>query len=133
MRALTVVVALSLACLAGGQAASAQEGHPLKGSWLGTWGPAKSHSNDILLILNWDGKTISGMINPGTDNAPIKNATLNPDGWVVHFEAEIKDRSGTVLNYVIDGKIDNLAFHNRTVAGTWKNQRESGQFKISRQ
>jgi hypothetical protein len=133
MRALTVVVALLLAGLAGGSAASAQEGHPLKGSWLGTWGPAKSHSNDILLILNWDGKAISGMINPGTDNAPIKNATLNPDGWVVHLEADIKDRSGTVLNYVIDGKIENLAFHNRTIVGTWKNQRESGQLKIGRQ
>jgi hypothetical protein len=133
MRALTVVVALSLACLAGASAASAQEGHPLKGSWLGTWGPAKSHSNDILLIMNWDGKTISGMVNPGTDNAPIKNATLNPDGWVVRFEVDIKDRSGTVLNYVIDGKIENLAFHNRSIVGTWKNQRESGQLKIGRQ
>lgn len=133
MRALTVVVALSLACLAGASAASAQEGHPLKGSWLGTWGPAKSHSNDILLIMNWDGKTISGMVNPGTDNAPIKNATLNPDGWVVRFEVDIKDRSGTVLNYVIEGKIENLAFHNRSIVGTWKNQRESGQLKIGRQ
>jgi hypothetical protein len=133
MRAFTVVLALSVACLTGSSLVSAQEGHPLKGSWLGTWGPAKSHSNDILVVLNWDGKTISGMINPGTDNAPIKNATLNPDGWVVRFEADIKDRSGTVLNYVLEGKIENLAFHNRTIVGTWKNQRESGQMKISRQ
>jgi hypothetical protein len=133
MRAFTVVLALSVACLTGSSLVSAQEGHPLKGSWLGTWGPAKSHSNDILVVLNWDGKTISGMINPGTDNAPIKNATLNPDGWVVRFEADIKDRSGAVLNYMLEGKIENLAFHNRTIVGTWKNQRESGQMKISRQ
>jgi hypothetical protein len=119
--------------LSGGVSVTAQEGHPLKGSWLGTWGPAKTHSNDIVLVLNWDGKTISGTINPGVDDAPIKNATLNPDGWVVHLEADVKEKSGAVLNYAIDGKIENLSFHNRAIVGTWKNQRESGQLKISRQ
>ena len=38
-----------------------------------------------------------------------------------------------VLNYVLDGKIENLAFHNRSITGTWKSQRESGQLKIRRQ
>jgi hypothetical protein len=132
MRSLIIALAVFAACLTSSTQTSAQEGHPLKGSWLGTWGPAKTHSNDIVLVLDWDGKAITGMINPGTDDAPIKNATLNPDGWVVHFEAAIKDKSG-VLNYVFDGKIENLSFHNRTIVGTWKNQRESGQLKISRQ
>jgi hypothetical protein len=130
MRALTVLLTLAVVSLAA--PITAQEGHPLKGSWLGTWGPSKVHSNDILVIMNWDGKTISGMINPGTDNIPIKNATLNPEGWVVHLEAEWKDKAGPV-NYVLDGKIEGLAFHNRSVTGTWKSQRESGKFKISRQ
>jgi hypothetical protein len=133
MRALTIVLTLFVAGLSGAVSVAAQEGHPLKGSWLGTWGPAKTHSNDIVLVLNWDGKTISGTINPGVDDAPIKNATLNPDGWVVHLEADVKEKSGTVLNYVIDGKIENLSFHNRAIVGTWKNQRESGLLKISRQ
>src|SRR5688572_12555935 len=56
----------------------AQEGHPLKGSWLGDWGPNKTTRNQVFLVMDWDGKTISGMINPGTDNIPIKNATLTP-------------------------------------------------------
>ncbi|HLG54912.1 MAG TPA: hypothetical protein VI485_06250 [Vicinamibacterales bacterium] len=131
MRALTVLLTLFLLCLAGAPAV-AQEGHPLKGSWLGTWGPSKVHSNDILIIMNWDGKTITGMINPGTDNIPIKNATLNPEGWLVHIEAETKDKTGPIA-YVIDGKIEGLAFHNRSVTGTWKSKTESGPFKISRQ
>ena len=101
-------------------------------SLLGPQVPSKLHSNDILLIMNWDGKTISGMINPGTDNIPIKNATLNPEGWLVHLEAETKDKSGPIT-YVIDGKIEGLAFHNRSVTGTWKGRGESGPFKISRQ
>jgi hypothetical protein len=112
--------------------ARAQEGHPLKGSWIGTWGPSKVHSNDLLVIMSWDGKTVSGTINPGTDDIPLKNATLNPEGWVVHFEGEAKDKAGPI-NYVFDGKIEGLAFHNRSISGTWKSQRESGQFKIQRQ
>jgi hypothetical protein len=133
MRGLIVVLALSLVAVAGGTRTAAQEGHPLKGSWIGEWGPAKSHSSDLLLVLNWDGKAITGMINPGTDDVMIKNATLNPDGWVFRFEADIKEKSGTTLNYVLEGKIENLAFPNRTISGTWKNQRESGKFKIGRQ
>ncbi len=132
MRVLTFALAVVVASLTLSTLSFAQEGHPLKGSWLGTWGPAKTHSNDIVLVLDWDGKAITGMVNPGTDDAPIKNATLNPDGWVVRFETDIKDKSG-VLNYVIEGKIENLSFHNRTIVGTWKNQRESGALKISRQ
>jgi len=112
--------------------ARAQEGHPLKGSWIGTWGPSKVHSNDLLVIMSWDGKAVSGTINPGTDDIPLKNATLNPEGWVVHFEGEAKDKAGPI-NYVFDGKIDGLAFHNRSISGTWKSNRESGQFKLQRQ
>ena len=131
MRAWRCVV-FSVACLLVVTVA-AQEGHPLKGSWLGTWGPSKVHSNEIVLVMNWDGKAITGMINPGTDDIPIKNATLNPEGWVVHLEADAKDKSGATISYVIDGKIENLSFHNRSIVGTWKSQKESGPFKISRQ
>ena len=69
---------------------------------------ATAHGNDIIVVLDWDGKAITGMINPGTDNMPIRNATLDPDGWVVRFEADGKDRSGTALSYVIEGTIENL-------------------------
>jgi hypothetical protein len=56
----------------------AQEGHPLKGSWLGDYGPNKTTRTQVFLVMDWDGKAITGMINPGTDNIPIKNATLTP-------------------------------------------------------
>lgn len=132
MRALTLLLTLSLACLSGASAL-AQEGHPVKGSWLGTWGPSKIHGDDIVVVMSWDGKSITGIINPGTDNMALKNTSLNPDGWVVHLEADGKDSSGQAITYVLEGKIENLAFHNRSITGTWKSQRESGKFKISRQ
>ena len=132
MRSLVLLLALLISALTGSSAA-AQEGHPLKGSWLGTWTGNTSHSADVVLVLNWDGKAITGIINPGTDNLAIKNATLNPDGWVVHLEADAKDGSGRALTYVIDGTIDNLHVPNRGIVGRWKNQKESGEFKVNRQ
>jgi len=112
----------------------AQEGYPLKGSWLGTWTGNKIHGNDVLVVMSWDGKTISGTINPGTDNIAIKNAMLNPDGWQVHIEADAKDKSGQPLTYTIDGKIENLPLANRVITGTWKDSRgDTGAFKIGRQ
>jgi hypothetical protein len=112
----------------------AQEGHPLKGSWLGTWSGNKIHGNDVLLVMTWDGKSITGTINPGTDNITIKNATLNPEGWLVHIEADATDKSGQPVTYTIDGKIENLPLANRVVTGTWKDSRgDTGAFKIGRQ
>ena len=132
MRVFAGTVALLLVVVAGAVRPAAQEGHPLKGSWIGTWGPAKSHEADLVLVLNWDGKAISGTLNPGVDDVAIKNATLDPATWTFKFEADVKDKAG-VRNYALEGKIENLAFHNRTISGTWKNQRESGKFRIQRQ
>ena len=67
MRALRFVLALSITALLAAPVV-AQEGHPLKGSWIGTWTTNHNQGNDLLLVLNWDGKNITGTINPGTDN-----------------------------------------------------------------
>jgi hypothetical protein len=112
---------------------SAQEGHPLKGSWLGTWKQNSVHGDDLILVLDWDGKAISGMINPGTDNIPIAKGTLEPKGWVVTLEANAKDKSGATLHYVIEGHIENLELPNRSIVGTWRSERGRGPFEASRQ
>ncbi len=128
-----LVLALLATCLLAIPVA-AQEGFPLKGSWLGTWTGNKIHGNDVLVVMSWDGKNITGDINPGTDNIRIKSASLNPDGWLVHIEADAKDKSGQPLTYTIDGKIENLPLANRIVTGTWKDSRgNTGPFRIGRQ
>lgn len=126
-----LAIALSFWCLAA--PTGAQEGHPLDGSWLGTWAGNTSHGPDIVVVLDWDGKAITGIINPGTDNIALTNATLDPDGWTVHFEADAKDTSGRALTYIVNGKIENLHLPSRAIIGTWKNQKESGEFRITRQ
>src|SRR4051795_12224384 len=107
MRALRFVLALSIAASLAASIA-AQEGHPLKGSWIGTWSTNHNQGNDLLLVLNWDGKNITGTINPGTDNIPIQTATLQHDGWVVRSEPDAKNKAGKPIAYVLEGKIANL-------------------------
>jgi hypothetical protein len=126
----TVVAAVALGLLGVG---NAQEGHPLKGSWLGEWAGNSVHGDNILLILDWDGKAITGMINPGTDNIPLGRASLEPDGWVVKLEAEGKDKDGSAVRYVIEGKLENLELPNRSINGTWSSNKGRGAFTASRQ
>jgi hypothetical protein len=83
--------------------------------------------------MHWDGKQISGTINPGTDDMKIMDASLDPKGWKVHLEAMGKDKSGKKLHYVIDGKIMHLELPNRSIVGTWKSEEGHGAFDVSRQ
>src|SRR2546423_813849 len=84
-------------------AALAQEGHPLVGSWHGTWGPTPTHRNDVTVVMDWDGKNITGLINPGPDSVKFSKATLDASNWGVHIEADAKDQSGNPVHFIIDG------------------------------
>ena len=133
MRKRIFFLGCAIACLGLIVPMLAQEGHPLTGTWGGDWGPSATQRNHLTFVLNWDGKSITGTINPGVDSMPIKNASLNPEGWVVHFEADAKDKAGAALTYVVDGKIENIHLPKRTITGTWKNQKENGAFNVERQ
>jgi hypothetical protein len=122
-----------LACLTLVASAFAQEGHPLKGTWLGDWGPSKTDRNQVTIVMDWDGKAITGQINPGPNSIPIKNATLDPKGWMVHFEADGKNAAGQPVHYTVEGKIENLGLYNRSIVGTWSHDNVKGDFRIQRQ
>jgi hypothetical protein len=112
--------------------ASAQFGHPLKGTWSGEWGPSRDKRVHIVLELNWDGKAITGNINPGPNAAPIQKATLDPDKWIVHLEADGKDASGKSVRYLVDGKLENIGAYARVLSGTWSEGGTKGDFKVTR-
>jgi hypothetical protein len=110
----------------------AQEGHPMTGTWHGTWGPDAKNRTDVTMVLTWDGKTISGLVNPGPDSVKLKQATLDPSQWAVHFELDMKDKSGTVNHVVVDGKIDDVTLIRRSIIGTWKQGNVEYPFKMTR-
>ena len=133
MRAKGILLVCLMACLTLAVSALAQEGHPLKGSWLGDWGPSKTDRNQVVVVMDWDGSKISGQINPGPNAVPFTKATLDPKGWLVHIEADGKNQAGQTVHYVIDGKIENLGLYNRSIVGTWGHDNVKGDFKITRQ
>jgi hypothetical protein len=110
-----------------------QEGHPLKGSWIGAWEGNEVHGDSVLLVLDWDGKNITGVINPGTDDMTLTKASLDPNGWKVTIEADAKDKAGAAVHYVLEGEIQDLELPNRSIVGTWKSQRGNGAFEVARQ
>ena len=123
-------ILVALALVAPGQA---QEGHPLKGSWIGLWEGNQTHDEFVLVILDWNGREITGIINPGTDNIEITEAVLNPDDWTVRIEADTEDANGRAVDYVIEGTIEELELPNRRIRGTWQNGSGRGDFEIRRQ
>lgn len=102
----------------------AQEGHPLKGSWIGEWSGNEALGDFVLLVMDWDGKKVSGVINPGTDDLVIEDVKLKPSDWSVTIKAG---------SYTIEGKIEKLELPSRSIVGTWKSRDGSGKFEISRQ
>jgi hypothetical protein len=111
----------------------AQEGHPLRGSWIGEWSDNETHDEFVLIVLDWDGREITGMINPGTDNIEITEADLDPENWSVRISADTEDSSGRAVDYVIEGNIQDLELPNRYITGTWRNGSDRGDFEIRRQ
>lgn len=110
----------------------AQEGHPVVGTWHGTWGPDAKVRHDVTIVMFWDGKTITGIVNPGPDAVKLENASLDPDGWKVHWEGTAKDAQGKTVRMVVDGKIENLTNVRRSIVGTWTEGPDKGDFKIVR-
>src|SRR5262245_36839314 len=57
--------------------AAAQEGHPLTGTWYGDFGMTPSQRNDLTVVMSWDGKVTTGIVNPGPNAVPLKVARLD--------------------------------------------------------
>jgi len=114
--------------------AEAQFGHPLKGQWSGDWGSGGA-SNRLLLDLHWDGKDITGRINPGSNEAAVTKVTFDYSDvttWKVQIEAEGKDESGKPVQIRVDGILENLGAYYRLFHGTWTEGGKAGQFTVTR-
>lgn len=103
---------------------SAQEGHPLKGSWIGEWTGNSDHGDFVLIVMDWNGEEVTGMINPGTDNMAIENVDLDPSDWSVEISAG---------GHTIEATIENLELPSRSLAGSWSSSNGRGAFEIVRQ
>lgn len=138
-----------LSCLLVAAPALAQEGHPAKGTWVGYWGPTTTQQNRLVVVLDYDGKNLSGTVNPGPNAVPIKMARLDivpgtpppkPGDLVgeptfkVRIEVDGKDVKGNPITIVADGTMEQVGLPIRMLAGTWTQtsggKTEKGQFRI---
>jgi hypothetical protein len=103
-----------------GAVPAAQYGHPLKGTWSGDWGPTREARHRVLLELHWDGKAITGTINPGPNAVRLQKASADPSTWAVRLEAEAPGPSGTTVRYLIEGKVENLGSYRRVLRGDFR-------------
>ena len=128
-RALIGILALAVPAIA-----SAQFGHPLTGQWSGEWGP-KANPTRLLLDIDWDGKDLTGKINPGTDGeGTFKKVTIDysaVDSWKVQIEGEAKE-GGKVVPVRVDGTLENLGAYARAFHGTWMQGSRKGEFAVTR-
>jgi hypothetical protein len=126
---LFVVLAL-LSCL-GSETARAQEGHPLTGTWSGDWGPSATSRTHITMVMAWDGKVITGTINPGPEAVAVPAIQLDVTNWTIRFDATAK-RAGGSEAIAVEGKIEDLGSPHRAIAGTWRQGPAKGTFKLTR-
>jgi hypothetical protein len=112
--------------------APAQEGHPLTGTWSGDWGATATQRNHLTLVLSWDGKNVTGTINPGPDAIKLGSVNLDVTNWTVRIEADGKDQAGKVVHISAEGKIEDLSSAHRKLAGTWNQGSSKGDFKLVR-
>jgi len=126
---LTVAIVVLLPALT-----SAQFGHPLKGQWSGEWGPKNSPTR-LLLDFDWDGKDLTGKINPGTGaEGTVKKVTIDYSpvtSWKVQIEGEVNE-GGKVIPVRVDGTLENLGAYTRAFHGTWTQGTRKGEFAVTR-
>ena len=115
-------------------AAPAQFGHPLKGQWSGEWGP-KDNPSRLLLDIEWDGKALTGKINPGSETeGTMKKVTIDYSAvtsWKVQIEGEAKE-GGKVVPVRVDGTLENLGAYTKAFHGTWTQGSKKGDFAVTR-
>ena len=110
----------------------AQEGHPLTGTWSGDWGPTPAARTHITMVMAWDGKALTGTINPGPDAIAVEAIFLDVTNWTIRFEASTKDASGAPVQVAAEGKLEDIASSHRTLTGTWRQGSTKGTFKLTR-
>ena len=117
--------ACRLAALITAVSCLAQQGHPLTGTWSGDWGATATKRTQITLVLNWDGKNVTGLINPGPDAIPITSVFVDVSTWTVRITADSAHISA-------EGKLEDLGSYHRTLTGTWQQGEVKGDFKLPR-
>jgi hypothetical protein len=112
--------------------AAAQVGHPVKGTWVGYWGPGAKDQHRMVLNMDWQDNKIVGVINPGPKALQLKRADIDYENWTLVLEADMPNAAGVPARWVATGKLENLgSWNSRRYSGTYKFGAETGKFEVT--
>lgn len=108
--------------------AYAQEGHPYEGTWRGTIG-AGSSAKAVVMIIDYDGEQLSGMIDPGRNSYRFENAVHDAPNWKI--DVATQNRAGEAIAF--SAVMHEIGSINRYMEGTWTQGGQELPFKITRE
>src|SRR3954470_5846725 len=122
---LAVILLLSANCSSTPVATAADA---ITGTWSGQWGPSPSRQSHVTAELIWDGKSLKGTINPGSNAVELIAGSFDAQTGSVKMELDGPNSRGEVVRYKIEGKLSGT-----TLGGTFDRGGETGTFKIEKQ
>jgi hypothetical protein len=100
---------------------------PLSGTWRGEWGPTPSRQTDVAVEFKWDGKDLTGTVDPEGNAYKFTKASFDPTTSVVKMELDGPNSHRETVHYLIEGKVSG-----KTISGTFDRAGEKGTFKIEK-
>lgn len=122
-KVLAVALALTLS-----QSGSAQEGHPYEGTWRGSIDKG-TDAAAVVVIMDYDGENITGMINPGRSSYQFQNALHDAPNW--HLQVTAQTRDGEAVEF--GGVMHEIGAVNRYIEGTWTQGGETWPLRLTRE
>ena len=110
-------------------AAQAQEGFPLDGTWRGERKADGASPVTVVIVMEWDGKQVKGLVNPGPNAMQLNDVKLTPQGWRVNGTATTK--AGQQVTF--EGAIEDLGSYSRKIVGKWTEGGKTYDIQLSRE
>lgn len=123
LRIIPAVILLFSSC-----ATFAQEGHPYEGTWRGTIGEG-ANARPVVMIIEYDGDALNGMIDPGRNSYRFENATHDAPNWKI--DVATQNRAGEDIAF--SAVMHEIGAVNRYMEGTWTQNGQAQPFKITRE
>jgi hypothetical protein len=83
--------------------------------------------------MSWDGKAVTGLINPGPDATPLTRVAVDWSTWDVRLEADARDASGKPAPIRAEGRIEDIGSSRRRIVGTWTQGEVTGDVRLTRE
>ena len=112
----------------------AQEGHPLSGTWAGDWEGPGGRRTHLTVVMSWDGKAVTGLVNPGPDAVPLTQVVVDWATWTLRIQGERTDAAaGKPVTLRAEGRLEDIGSSRRRIVGTWTEGDVTGPLALTRE